>query len=334
MVWLQSVGVLDQYGIPGASKTPRARPRLDRRDVAKVRGGQRADDEHAGFACSLVCMRCGRLRDPDAADPFRGAPGGGSPGGGSPGMQPHPCYGCGHDEWADLSSDDVARALAQVETHDREDTRPGRRAMQIVLGIGAALVLGLAAVMALLGAKTYAVLFSLLTALFAMLFVPALMMKALGELRRRRRKLPYRWMLALPPATTPTGSPATGDARARGECLRAPVSGVPCIGYELVVRRGEDDGDAVPALVEQRCVDFFVGERAVAGARALLRLADTTGAGTPEGADDATRRHLLRARGFLPEDGPWSVIERVLLPGTRVTVAAVDDRGTVVTAEA
>jgi hypothetical protein len=282
----------------------RAVARMDRRELAKARANAPIEAARAPFPCSLICTDCGALSDPVAVDPHRGLDG-----------TRGPCPHCRHTAWADLANDDTAHAVAEGEGYEGDRDRPARRITFVVLRLAVALALSVACVHALVAAQTYSILFTMLTSLFCVLFVPALLITAGRELAQSRRRLPFRWALALPPATPQARAPAfTGPATPNGEPLHAPISGRPCIAYEVRVRKAGAGVGTPAALVEQRCTDLVVEGQEIPGARTLLRV--------PANALTTARLEAtdvwLRSRGLLSTHGPWAVSETIIEPGQRV----------------
>ena len=299
---------------------PRQRPRVDRRLVALTRAGvsEPATTALVGFPCAHVCMTCGFVRHPPGGDPLRTDPAEPLP----------PCPHCRTRAWADLADEDIARNLAAVEQWERSEADPRRRAWRIGLGIVLAVTLGATAVVALLGAKYYAVLFSMLTSLFAILFVPGLVMNAIAEARRKSRRIPYRWSLALPPTAFVTGDPvATGAVEAAGELLVAPLTGRPCVAYEVRVTRPDDASTPAPTLLEQRCADVRVGEVAIPGGQTLLRIDPMPLTSSDRVDREQIIERYLRRHGVLGEEGPWQLLETRIEVGDSVIVEPAGRRG-------
>ena len=293
----------------------RAVARMDRRELARARQHTSLDSIRAPFPCASICTECGALRDPVAADPHRHEQ-----------ADRTPCVHCGQTAWADLTNDDTAFAVAEGEQFERGNDRPGRRVTYVVLRLAAAAALSVACVHALIAAKTYSILFTMLTSLFVLLFIPALVITAVRELTRRRRSLPHRWALALPPSTREAKAAAfSGPAVADGDLLRAPLSGRPCLAYEVRARRDGGTGSDRVALVDQRCMDLVVDGQAVPGTRTLLRVPATPFTGpASEGV-----QNYLRSRGVLHSHGPWILSETIIEPGQDVRVVPAKGGGAI-----
>ncbi len=298
---------------------PRPRARADRRLVALVRSAESEFGASAlvPFPCGHVCMNCGFVRDVVMGDALRTDP-----------AAPLPaCPHCRARAWADLADEDVVRNLAELERWERAEADPRRRAWRIGLGMLLAVMLGATAIHALIGAQYYAVLFSMLTSLFAILFVPRLVMDAIAEARRKPRQIPYRWSLALPPTTAePADVVASGPVEPGGEPLSAPLTGRACVAYEVRVTRPGHVSSRAPTLLEQRCADFRVGDFAVTGARTLLRLDPVPLTPADASGREAIVERYLRSHGVLEDEGPWQLHETCVEVGDPVLVHA-DPRG-------
>lgn len=140
--------------------------------------------------------------------------------------------------------------------------------------------------------------------------------------------LPARWSFA-PPPEGPIERIVEGPIDPLGELLQAPLSGRPCVAYELGVRRDRSAGAPLDSwlLLEHR-----IAPAAVAGEPLEilphLRL-------DREPPIDADARDLapaavdfLRRRGIVLEGDPLLLFETVVLPGAHVRLEHRDD-GTV-----
>jgi len=315
------VGVFNEGSLQAHGLGLRARPRADRRLVLLGRDSTPATVALAPRVATLVCMQCGYLRAPTLGDPHRTAA-----------TSAAPCPSCRTRSWASLADEDSVLALAEVERFEHADLDPRRRALAAGLRVAMAVALGVLVVTALLGAKYYAVLFSALAALFGIIFIPSLVISAWQEGRRRPRKLPYRWSLALPPATVTSGAPvASGYVGGESEGV-APLSGRRCLAWEVRVTRAGDEDTAAPALLVQRCADLDVAGVPLPGDRTLLSVPATV-------VPDQVRRERavaiaqwLRERGILDSEGPWTLHETCIDAGDPVDVHRIEGRGWVLAA--
>jgi hypothetical protein len=109
-----------------------------------------------------------------------------------------------------------------------------------------------------------------------------------------------------------------GSAVAKGELLQAPLSGRPCIGYELAILF-DAEGDARPpmwVLEEEHTTDFEIGGRQIAADGATLEIPLE-----PVGEDAAVMTPdevalFLRKRGLFANDGRFEFFEALIEPGS------------------
>jgi hypothetical protein len=130
------------------------------------------------------------------------------------------------------------------------------------------------------------------------------------------RSTPRRWRLAaLPEDPDSLRDEVAGEASSSLELLRAPLSGRPCIAYEVAVGGPEsDDRLSTWRLVEQRNVACRVGELAVGDDQLVLQLPrESWLSGTPAG-EDANLSRFLRMRGLFDSDRV-EIFETILVPG-------------------
>lgn len=205
------------------------------------------------------------------------------------------CEHCNGVDWTDLASVGSARALRDVETFEHLTTRRGIRRM------GLATIACAFAVPLVAGAGSFAKL-----GVWAALTAAAIGYDtSVGRLLQAR---PFRW--SLPPA------PRRGSRSARGrvegaETLRAPLSGTPCLGYELAVRPRRGFLQPTPrwSLLEQNVAAFRVGTIEIGSCRLDLKRRRL-----PPAAFTADAPRALVARGLTLHDDP-EVYESLLLPG-------------------
>jgi len=291
------------------------RPHVDRRIVSKVRGAFDRSSARASEPCCWSCARCGALRPPPAVDPQRGDAG-----------RVDPCGQCGAHAWLDLTEDEAAQRLATIETYEHGTVDRGRRVGHWVLRIGGAATIGTLCFFA--ATNSYSFIFSSLTGLTGVMAVCYFLLGYGNPMMVEHRALPYRWALPLSPsvAAATSGDRLEGPVSSRAaEPLRAPLSGRPCLGYRVVVRRERAPGNAALALVAQQACDLEVQGRVVLGERVRLDL--PTAPVTVSAEEHATALAYLRRHGILEEDGPWVLEEGRIEAGDAVVVAQAQGRG-------
>lgn len=237
------------------------------------------------------------------------------------------CPSCGEGQWTDLGND--ALRMAQRDIELREATARGsvasrgaRRAWALAKVGGLVGILG-SLVFLLTHAQRLTVLLVMAPALVA---IVAVVVHAIGgardeAVRTRLPDHPSRWRRALPAAVAPRGTTMRGIARATGGLLIAPVSGRPCLAYELGVR-ADEDGDAPRStwlLLEQRSAALTVEDHEI-GIDAVVLVADRRRVEvSPAG------REALEARGFLPFERLY-VFESIVEAGDAVIVESCEEK--------
>ena len=229
----------DAFKVSVKPRSSARRPRVP----ARLRHVGRTADVPAQHPCASLCSACGYLREPTAAGGYRTAAHEERRGG---------CPACGDDGWVDLRSEDVMLALSENESFAMDQT-VGGWAMQslsvVVLG-SAGVFLG--SMLALLFLSTGTLVPAGLTMIATGLAAVAIL-RRLYELGRppRARSLPMRWRYALPSPQPPQLDGTS--AVLRGEPIFAPLSGRPCLAYDIGVRNDDDGHGALGTwlLVEQ-----------------------------------------------------------------------------------
>jgi len=265
---------------------------------------------------TLMCISCGYLVVPAertwaAGDPLR------TEGGGD--RRDTACPSCGARQWADLGEPATITALRHVDaveapTRVSAGTRALRRLWAVTRGvsgiaIGAALIVGLVTSTIARGGLLV-VLYPMLVGL--VIVVVATVVDAVREVRDvRPAELPARWHLALPDGRAPAVA-ISGIARATGPLLRAPLTGRPCIAYELGVRTDADGGapESTWLLLEQRSTAFTVDETRYPPDAVRLDLVRIPI--DPEAFDERRIQHAMRSRGFLASDVTLALFEAIV----------------------
>jgi hypothetical protein len=266
-----------------------------RREVAKH--GREID--LAEFECLFLCMDCGHLSEPRSGDPMRF----------DAQVGPRNCARCGAVGLLDLRQTSIVHSLSELEATDVRSSWAARAGKIFgVLGITAASGWLFVAELGFLGVPVAALGVMQLARFGSSLF---------GDFRSRRSR-PRRWRMPQT-STRPGAAPhegVRGRVDAAGELLRAPLSGRPCVAYEVAVR---DDDDPTGPLSSWRLIDqdnagFQLGEFEVSPGEALLQLErELNGHGIIGGKDPATRRYM-RMRGLLDGEEVF-IYETILAPG-------------------
>jgi hypothetical protein len=269
--------------------------------------------ERAPFPCCSLCIACGFITPPGPPPPERAA-----------------CPYCRQYAWVDLASDAAADALTELDAYERPARASSRsrllRRTAAVLGSGLA-----GAVVVFVGA-TWMVAGLLDPFMFGLTVIVAvgtlfLVGGAISSTfhRTRSKRRPARWSLLARPGFADAPPIRDVTLQPTGELLVAPLTGRPCLAYEVGIRH---DGDANGApgtwlLLEQRSAPVIAGAH-VLGPDALGFAARRERVQHDAFREDALRRYL-RERGLSPADD-YQLFEAVLLPGT--VVAAAEIRGT------
>lgn len=132
---------------------------------------------------------------------------------------------------------------------------------------------------------------------------------------------PARWALALP------AGPVTDCVEVVVSCrepLYSPLTGQPCVGYEIGIRRdaNADGAHGTWLLLEQRCTAVTAGDEVLDAADVALQLPRQPCA-LPD--DDPRLVHLMRGRGLNATREPVHVFETVLSVGSTVMLVRHDN---------
>ncbi len=272
----------------------------------------------------LLCVHCRRLVERPAAAGYRLAP-----------DDPGQCPSCGEPGLVDPRQSNTATALQAMDDEEQVARRSQGSRLAVRGATVVGMTLGAAIAMTLLVALYFGVgrghqVFSVLALMAGVLtLVPVGLvgLRATSRLWSSTRPLPRpaRWALT---AASPR---LHGIARGPAECdvpLTAPLTGRPCVAYEVGVREDTDVDGALGTwlLLEQRCADLSVGGHAVVGSKAALVIRREPYAS--EGRDDKLR-HLLTVRGLATGQTSPFVYESVVHPGATVDLLH-DDAGVVV----
>lgn len=252
---------------------------------------------------------------------------------------PGQCPSCGEVGLIDPRQPDTASALQALDDRERlargpASTRSLARTGALVGLVGGS-VIGVAVLVGLYtGVGRIRPDYAMLALVGGMLtIVPLGIVSARAVWRMwlstRALSRPARWAFALPAAD----HEAEGERSGRITCethLVAPLTGRPCVAYEIGVRRDED-GSAPPGtwlLLEQRCADSSVAGQRIEGDRVWLDLAREMHLFEDEGDDKLT--HLMHQRGLSAERDQLHVFESVVAEDSTVVVRRTGNGVTVV----
>ncbi len=236
---------------------------------------------------------------------------------------PRTCSGCGGCDFGDLRSEAVYESMA-VRDDQAEQSRARAPLWSRVWACTEGLiVVGILA----------AVLLREINEPWPYVAI-ALMLAHLGWgfVRSRRPSIglhPARWRLSITRGRPAAPVHAVLDRRADEptSTVVAPLSGRPCLGYEIGIREdGQLDApDGTWLLLEQHVAPLRVAGRQLDGDAARLHLPRT-----PITADDRLAS-FLRRRGLNPDGRDLVVCESILEPGASVEYQAYDGGGSTVT---
>jgi len=252
-------------------------------------------------------MECDRYELADGPQGYRGTR-----------QRPGACPGCGEQAWADLEENAVVDAL--VETDDnRWTTRTWRRRGVVKLGgVTLGILAAVGSALARPGDGSIVLFGPLLLVIIA-----AIVRGALSDIRAGgRAPRATRWRgAALAPRRivrrhrgVPTHSPNEA-------LLVAPLSGRPCVAYELAVRRDNDVAGAAWswALVEQAVAAVRIEGHTVDPRMTQLALPRTP---YPDDVDPLAVATALRMRGLDISRGSYRLFESIIEPGRSVELEA------------
>lgn len=263
-------------------------------DAVRSEGLKVEDEEWEAFSCFYLCMNCGYLGDDSAV----------------------PCPGCGAQSWMDLRNVGIAEEVRAMENRERQLIPVGVKKRGRLAGMVFGLVAGGAssALAWSIGRSWEAVgVWGAVVLILATLAGWVGFTYLFNYLHfSKRRRYPIRWQLPLP-MPQQDATPArtlTGKVQARGELLEAPISGRPCVGYEVSVLF-DVAGDKRPpmwVLEEERSIAFEIDGETIEANGATVEIPSTIVGGDEElgdgGREDATRKDATSGEGFDKGEGP------------------------------
>lgn len=273
---------------PSAKPSGRRKAQREAQRRAKMRSSQRDQDgpEFRRPDAAFVCGNCGRLGWPPAraTDPLR-----------RDAMQTRPelppCPHCKEELWLDLGLATTALALRD---HEDEAVRARRSLVTRAGGLAAigsvfGWFLGLAA-----GGGVLCLLIALAMAAIGALVV----VRDHAQRHDRSELLPRRWSMASFPTQSLTA--VQGPIELLAEPLRAPLSGRPCVAWEVGVRRDRDAEAPLGSweLLEQRIAAATVKGRCLDPEATMLDMPRRHFGTTPGCSLDDAAQVFLRRRGF------------------------------------
>lgn len=216
------------------------------------------------------------------------------------------CPACAEEAWLRLRDDQAMQALTENEAFSAVSRRGAlvRWGGWATRGAGVLLVGGSALAACVVVLRRFGHLGAynqwmvLVLALFVGVTLFAVRLRDIGPPPRVRR-LPMRWRLALPDARQPL-VPDHTSATPGSELVTAPLSGRPCVAYEIGVRE-DDDSDADMGtwlLLEQGTAALRIADAQVPRDAARLRVAQRTPFRARTDEDRARMQQFLRERGF------------------------------------
>ncbi len=300
-------------GSRGLSLRPRVPSRL--RQIGKT------SPEQVPYPCATLCQSCGYLREPAVEAGYRQLPDvhlGGA------------CAACGDEAWLDLR-DDLALQILEEDDAFTSLSRRGAllrwggwaaRGAGVLLVGGGGLVAGAIVLRRFLERGSFTPWMILALALLVGTIVFAKRLREVG-LPQRVQSLPMRWRLALPTAQAscvPDPAPAVPGE----ELVTAPLSGLPCVAYEVGVREDPDANANLGTwlLLEQGTAPLQVDHIGVPKDGARVRVSQRTRFDACTQQDRERKRRFLRERGF--EDHSVQVFE-TLIPAGIALVGRTED---------
>lgn len=216
------------------------------------------------------------------------------------------CPACADEAWLGLRDDQAMQALTENEAFSGASRRGAlsrwggwvTRGAGVLLVGGGALAAGAVVLRRFIHLGAYNQWMVPVLALFIGIIVFAVRLQEIGP-PPRVRGLPMRWRLALPSSQLPI-VPDPAPALPGTELVTAPLSGHPCVAYEIGVREDEDsDADmGTWLLLEQGTTAFRVADVDVPRDAARVRVAQRTPFHARTDEDRARMLQFLRERGF------------------------------------
>lgn len=282
------------------------------------------EPERREFPCAFVCADCGQISapiDPTAGHPTRRSA--------EAVTRPEsPCSHCGSRGWIDLANVAMADVL-----RDSERARDRERSPSLVLAPLALSLLSMVGMMMVdssVGRATGFMIGEYAIPLWSLIgFAVFGVMLGVGSWERRKhaRTLPHRWSLA-------RGGSSGPRTQGRAQCpdtLHAPLTGRPCVAYELAIHTANEPRAALGrfTLVEQRCADLEVNGAPFCGRGIRLALRRERVELDPTNEAHCRAMHV---RGLEPVGDAFTVYETIVEPHATVAVCGTEAAATLRTA--
>ena len=281
------------------------------------------DQEWEAFSCYYLCMNCKYLGEDSEA----------------------PCPACGAKSWMDLRHVGIAEEVRAMESRERQlipapvkrrGTYAGVAFGLLAAGASSALAWSQGLSWEAVGVWGGVV---LILATLAGWFGFTRLFNHLHFIKRRRFPIRWRLPLPMPPQDATPAQTLSGKVQPRGELLKAPISGRPCVGYEVSVLF-DVAGDKRPpmwVLEEERSTAFEIDGVTIEANGATVELPSTLVGGDedlgeeggesaadgedlsqgegPSGEDlDKKIGLFLRKRGLFLSEGFFTLFEALIEP--------------------
>ncbi len=220
-----------------------------------------------------------------------------------------------------LADDDAFSGASRRSALSRWGGWAARGAGVLLVG-GGGLAAALVILLRFVEQSLYSPWLVLALALFIGTVVLAMRLRDVG-LPPRVRALPLRWRLALPNPALPS-VPEPAQVLPQEDFITAPLSGRPCVAYEIGLREDDDSegADGTWLLLEQAVGAFRIKGFDVPRGAARVRVGPRTLFDARTAQDCARKQRFLRERGFTGHS--VRLFETVLTVDTRLTGATED----------
>lgn len=266
---------------------------------------------------TMICAACGYLdtaapADPIPGDPLRRAAD-------TPAAHDHTCPGCHNAAWADPRLDATAQRMRGPEPTVIEGESSFATISYAVMKAIVWLVVTAALIFPLDMATRGHVILFVFSVMIAGGIVIMGYIQTLPIAGGPSSLGPVRWHLALPPPIELRGT-ATGPTRALSALLHAPLTGRPCIAYEVGVRLDHNLVGSFESwlLLEQRSCAFAVGAHTF-GADTVRLVFEERALLDRSTVDAARIAEFLRERAFSLADTSLVLTETIVEPGAHAS---------------
>lgn len=279
------------------------------------------------MGCTFVCASCGYLQLVDEHVPLAGDPHRRSEALLVRATTTGRCPGCDSTAWAQTRLAGTAEVLRSVDgIREAALARPAMdRAGALVMLAASTSLLGIIVWLALRWMDQARIGFVMMIGVFVLGLVALALRQAKQSFTAQAiAPAPVRWHLPLPPRDALPSATAMGPVAAAGELIVAPLTGRPCLAYELGVRTDRDLSAPLESwlLLEQRSTAFTVEGRSFAPNSVRFVL--------PRRALDITRLPAHRVarfrteRALSPSDVALVITESIVTAGTNLDIRPAD----------